>query len=65
MAPFSEAQRELYGWILEYYQELQKHIRPGVTADQIMDETATADDASLRIPDLVEAVATSRPLGRR
>lgn len=37
---FSVAQRELYGWILEYYKELQKHIRPGVTADQIMDETA-------------------------
>jgi Xaa-Pro aminopeptidase len=37
---FSDAQRELYGWILEYYEELQKHIRPGVTADQIMDETA-------------------------
>ena len=37
---FSAAQRELYGWILEYYEELQQHIRPGVTADQIMDETA-------------------------
>lgn len=39
---FSASQRELYGWILEYYDELQKHIRPGVTADQIMDETAAA-----------------------
>jgi Xaa-Pro aminopeptidase len=37
---FSPVQRELYGWILEYYEELQRHIRPGVTADQIMDETA-------------------------
>jgi Xaa-Pro aminopeptidase len=37
---FSDAQRELYGWILEYYEELQKHIRPGVTADEIMDAAA-------------------------
>jgi len=37
---FSDAQRELYSWIIAYYNELQKHIRPGVTADQIMDETA-------------------------
>ncbi len=37
---FSPGQRELYGWILAYYHELQKHIRPGVTADQVMDETA-------------------------
>jgi len=37
---FNDAQRELYGWILEYYDELQTHIRPGVTADQIMDEAA-------------------------
>lgn len=39
---FSDAQRELYSWILEYYRELQKHIRPGVTADRILDETAAA-----------------------
>jgi len=37
---FNDTQRELYGWIVEYYDELQKHIRPGVTSDQIMDETA-------------------------
>ena len=39
---FDAGQRELYGWILAYYHELQKHIRPGVTADQVMDETAAA-----------------------
>jgi Xaa-Pro aminopeptidase len=37
---FNDSQRELYSWIVEYYDELQKHIRPGVTSDQIMDETA-------------------------
>lgn len=39
---FTAEQRELYGWILDYHRELQKHIRPGVTADQILDETAAA-----------------------
>jgi len=37
---FSAEQRELYGWILRYYEELMRRIRPGVTHDQILDETA-------------------------
>ncbi len=37
---FTAEQRELYGWILRYYEELMPRIRPGVTSDQILDETA-------------------------
>ena len=37
---FTAEQRELYGWIVEYYEALGERIRPGVTADQIMDEAA-------------------------
>ncbi len=37
---FTPAQRELYGFIVEYYKVLQKYIRPHVSADQIMDEAA-------------------------
>jgi Xaa-Pro aminopeptidase len=33
-------QRELYGYIVEYHKATLKRIRPGVTADQIMDEAA-------------------------
>ncbi len=39
---FTPAQRELYGWILRYYQELQARIRPGVSEEQIHRETADA-----------------------
>ena len=37
---FTTEQRELYGWILRYYEELLRRIRPGVSSDQILDETA-------------------------
>lgn len=37
---FTGGQRELYGWILAYYKALLQRIRPGVSADQIMDEVA-------------------------
>jgi Xaa-Pro aminopeptidase len=37
---FTPAQRELCGFILAYRNALLKRIRPGVTAGQIMDETA-------------------------
>ena len=39
---FTQGQRELYGVILSFYKELVKRIRPGVTPNQIMDETAEA-----------------------
>ncbi|MEE9473808.1 MAG: M24 family metallopeptidase, partial [Acidimicrobiia bacterium] len=37
---FSKAQRELLGFILEYWKTLLRKIRPGVMAGQIMDEAA-------------------------
>ncbi|MFQ5629170.1 MAG: aminopeptidase P N-terminal domain-containing protein [bacterium] len=37
---FSPVQRELYGFILAYYKSILKHIRPGVTPEQVMDECA-------------------------
>ena len=39
---FNEAQRQLYGFIIEYGKALMTRIRPGVTADQILDEAAEA-----------------------
>ena len=37
---FDPGQRRLYGFIVEYSKALMKRLRPGVTADTIMDETA-------------------------
>lgn len=37
---FSPVQRELYGFILAYYKTILKHIRPGVTPEQVMDACA-------------------------
>lgn len=37
---YNRWQRELYGFIIEYSKALIKRIRPGVTADQILDEAA-------------------------
>ncbi len=37
---FDAGQRRLYGFIVDYSQALMKRIRPGVTADTIMDEAA-------------------------
>jgi Xaa-Pro aminopeptidase len=39
---FSAVQRELYGFVVRYFDELIARIRPGVTADQVMDEAASA-----------------------
>lgn len=33
-------QRELYGWVVEYQKVLLAKLRPGVSADQVMDECA-------------------------
>lgn len=33
-------QRELYGWVVEYHKVLLAKLRPGVSADQVMDECA-------------------------
>ena len=37
---FNAVQRELYGFVLRYFDALLPKIRPGVTADQVMDEAA-------------------------
>jgi hypothetical protein len=39
---FSPVQRELLGFVLEYRNAILKRIRPGVTADQIMQEAKAA-----------------------
>ena len=38
---YSPDQRDLYGFIVEYQKALLRHIRPGVTPDQIMAESAS------------------------
>jgi len=38
---FSPDQRDLYGFIVEYQKALLRHIRPGVTPDQVMAEAAS------------------------
>jgi len=37
---YTKDQRDLYGFIIDYRNTLLKYIRPGVTADQVMDESA-------------------------
>ncbi len=37
---YNRDQRDLYGFIVEYQKSLLRHIRPGVTPDQILDESA-------------------------
>jgi Xaa-Pro aminopeptidase len=37
---YSPLQRELYGYIVEYHKAVLSKLRPGVTADQVMDEAA-------------------------
>jgi Xaa-Pro aminopeptidase len=37
---YTKDQRDLYGFIINYRNELLKHIKPGISADQVMDETA-------------------------
>lgn len=37
---FTQDQRDLYGFIIEYQKALLRHIRPGVTPDQVMQESA-------------------------
>ena len=37
---FSKLQRELCQFVLEYHKAVLRHIRPGVTAEQILEETA-------------------------
>ena len=45
---FDAGQRRLYGFIVDYSQALMKRIRPGVTADTIMDEAAGGNEDRAR-----------------
>jgi Xaa-Pro aminopeptidase len=45
---FDEAQRALYGFIVEYSRTLMSLIRPGQTADQILDDAAARMEGVLR-----------------
>ncbi|MBW3623474.1 MAG: aminopeptidase P N-terminal domain-containing protein [Armatimonadetes bacterium] len=53
---YSPVQRELYGFIVGYYQALLKRIRPGVLPDQVMDEAAE------EMAGVVEATRFSKPI---
>lgn len=37
---YTKDQRDLYGFVVEYHKSFMRHIRPGVTPSQILDETA-------------------------
>jgi len=37
---YSKNQRDLYGFVIEYHKAFMRHIRPGVTPSQIVDEVA-------------------------
>ena len=37
---YTKDQRDLYGFVVEYHKAFMRHIRPGVTPSQILDETA-------------------------
>lgn len=38
---YTQDQRDLYGFVVEYRKSLLRHIRPGVTPQQVMSETAS------------------------
>ena len=52
---YSDEQRELYGFIVEYHKVFLELIRPGVTSEQITEEAAE------RMKPVVEATTWSRP----
>jgi Xaa-Pro aminopeptidase len=49
-------QRELYGYMVKYHEQLLARIRPGVTADAILDEAAAA------MREVVERTTFSKPI---
>lgn len=52
---FSPAQRELYGFVERYFDVLMDRLRPGVSADQVMDEAAAV------MRPVFEATSWSKP----
>ena len=55
---YSKDQRDMYGFIIAYRNALLKHIRPGVTPAQVMDEAA----ADMR--PVLDRIAFSKPIYR-
>ncbi len=53
---YSDLQRELYGFIVEYHKTFLDLIRPGVLSDQILDEAAD------RMRSVIEATNFSKPI---
>jgi len=53
---YSKLQRELLGFVLEYYKAVMTRIRPGVTAKQILDE------AALAMEDVFKKTKFSKPI---
>jgi Xaa-Pro aminopeptidase len=37
---YTKDQRDLYGFVIEYHKALMRHLRPGVSWDQVLDEAA-------------------------
>ncbi|MCZ6777058.1 MAG: Xaa-Pro aminopeptidase [Ignavibacteria bacterium] len=56
---FTKEQRDLLGFILKYWKALLRQIRPGVTADQIMDEVAA------EMKEVFEATKFSKSIHRK
>jgi len=55
---YSAVQRELYGFMVAYHQELLRRLRPGVTPETVLAEAAAA------MAPVVEATAWSKPAYR-
>jgi Xaa-Pro aminopeptidase len=56
---FTQGQKELYSVIVSYYKELQKRIKPGVTTQQILDETTRA------MKPIIDSTTFSKPIYRK
>jgi len=53
---YAPVQRELYGFIVEYHKTLLRRLRPGVLAQQVLDEAAAEMSA------LIDATRFSKPI---
>jgi Xaa-Pro aminopeptidase len=56
---YTKDQRDLYGFVVEYHKAFMRHIRPGVTPSQILDEVA----ADMR--EVFESISFSKEIYRK
>jgi len=56
---YTKDQRDLYGFVVEYHKAFMRHIRPGVTPSQILDETA----ADMR--EVLDGISFSKEIYRK